>query len=217
MGGDHKEAAAAEELLQDGRGQAGAFRRVRAAAELVQQDQAVLAAFPEDPDHIGHVAGEGGQVLADALAVADIAEHPVHHPDDGAFPAGDMEPALGHQGQQADGFEADGFSAGVRPGDRDAGIRQGQVQAERHAGPGVQQRMPGFRQADPASGGDFRRTGVHLQAQLCPGKDHIQVGHDADGILQRLRFGGNPVAELPEDAAFFRINIDQQLIQIQTH
>ena len=96
------------------------------------------------------MAGEGGKVLADTLAVADIAEHPVHHPDDGAFPAGDMEPALGHEGQQADGFEADGFSAGVRPGDRDADIRKGQLQAERHAGFRVQQRMTGLCQADPA-------------------------------------------------------------------
>ena len=77
--------------------------------------------------------------------------------------------------------------------------------------------MPSVRKADPALCRDFRRTGIHIQAQLCPGEDHIQVCHNADRVFQRLGFGSNPVAEFPEDAAFFRIDIDQQLIQFLAH
>ena len=77
--------------------------------------------------------------------------------------------------------------------------------------------MPGVRQADPALSCDFRRTGAHLQAQFGPGEDYIQIRHNAEGVLQRFRFGRDPVAELPEDTAFFRIDIDYQLFQFLLH
>ena len=124
-----------------------------------------------------------------------------------------MQPALGHQGQQSDCLETDGFSAGVRSGDGNAGIRQGKLQAERNAGLRVQQRMPGVRQADAALRCDLCRTGVHLQAEFPTGKEHVQFRQYADGGLQGNLFGGDPVGELPKDAPFLRIDIDHQLLQ----
>ena len=182
MGGHHEETSAAQQLLQNRGSQAGTLSRIRAAAQFVQQDQAVPGTMTQDADDIGHMAGEGGQVLADALAVPDIAEYGIHHADDGTLRTGNMQPALGHEGQQADGFQADCFSAGVRTGDGNAGVGEGKLQTEGDAGLTIQEWMPGIDQAYPAPGGQFGRAGIHLQAQFGPGKEHIQVCHDTNGF-----------------------------------
>ena len=69
-----------------------------------------------DEIDIGDVRGEGGEILLDGLVVADVGEDGVEDGELGAV-GGDGKAGLGHQREQADGFEGDGFAAGVGAGD----------------------------------------------------------------------------------------------------
>ena len=62
------------------------------------------------------MGGEGGEILLDGSIVADVGENGV---EDGEFGAvgGDGKSGLGHEREQADGFEGDGFASSVGAGD----------------------------------------------------------------------------------------------------
>ena len=69
-----------------------------------------------DEIDVGDVRGEGREILLDGLIVADVGEDGVEDGKLGAV-GGDGHAGLRHQGEQADGFEGDGFAAGVGAGD----------------------------------------------------------------------------------------------------
>ena len=90
------------------------------------------------------MAGESGKRLLDGLLVADIGEDIVEHRQFRAALGRDVQPALGHHHQQADGFERDGLAAGVRAGD-DNGARAGsQVDVDWRRRGRVEQRVAGL-------------------------------------------------------------------------
>ena len=68
------------------------------------------------------MGGEGGEILLDRLIVADVGEDGV---EDGEFGAigGNGDSGLRHQGEEADGFQGDGFAAGVGAGDDELAAR----------------------------------------------------------------------------------------------
>ena len=57
-----------------------------------------------------------GEILFDGLVIADVGEDCVEDREFGAV-GGDWEAGLGHEGEQAQGFESDGFAACVGAGD----------------------------------------------------------------------------------------------------
>ena len=124
MGGDDGHAADAAEMAGDGDGEGGAFFGIGGGAEFVEQDERMRGRGAGDEIDVGDVGGEGGEILLDGLVVADVGEDGVEDGELGAV-GGDGDAGLGHQGEQADGFQGDGFAAGVGAGDDElaAGLR----------------------------------------------------------------------------------------------
>ena len=124
---------------------------------------------------------EGGQALLDALLVADVRQHPVEHAHRAAVSRGDMQPALGHQRQQSQRLQAHRLAAGVGPGD-DQGVKGlPQLDVDGYRPSAVQQGVAGLAELDAAAAPDLRAAGVHLVAQLAPGKDQVQ--HDQQVVV----------------------------------
>ena len=62
------------------------------------------------------MCGKGGEILFDRLVVADVTEHAVEDRQFGTV-GGHGQPGLRHQGEQANGFQRDGFAARIWAGD----------------------------------------------------------------------------------------------------
>ncbi|MPM35278.1 hypothetical protein SDC9_81868 [bioreactor metagenome] len=145
------------------------------------------------------MGGEGGEVLGDGLFVADVCQHLAEHGEAAVVGRRDVKPALGHQHQQADGFEGDRLAAGVGSGDnqRVEGVSQRQVVCHRSLR--VQQGMAGFSEGN-APPGELRLGPVHPQGELGPRENTVQQNQqvvvEADVLLESGAVGG----ELGEDA-----------------
>ena len=74
-----------------------------------------------DEVDVGDVGGEGGEILLDGLRVADVGEDGVEDGQLGAV-GRDGDSGLRHEGEQADGFQGDGFAAGVGAGDDELAV-----------------------------------------------------------------------------------------------
>ena len=214
MGGGGHLAPQLPDPLDDGDGQSRALHRVRARPQLVKEDEALTVRLLQDMHDVHHVGGEGAEALLDALLVADVRQHPAEHGDGAAAVRGDVEAALGHEGQQAQGLQAHGLAAGVGAGD-DQGVEPlPQLQIHRHRPGAVQQGMPGVAQADGSVGADLRPAGVHLVAQLAPGEDHVQP-HQQLIVLQNIPLvAGSLGGEGPQDALDLLFLLGLQLLQL---
>ena len=67
-------------------------------------------------DNIGHVGGEGGQRLLDALLISDVRVDIVKDGQLTVIPGGNVQACLSHERQQAAGLEGDRLAAGVGTG-----------------------------------------------------------------------------------------------------
>ncbi len=125
-----------------------------------------------------------------------------------------MQAALGHQAQQANGFQGHGFAAGVGAGD-DQGVELlTQLHGDRHRLGLVQQRMPGPAQGHAAPAADLRAAGVELIAQLRPCKDHIQLHQNVVVPEDVLHLGSAGGGQLPQDAVDLLLLPGLQLLQL---
>ena len=211
-GGDQRPLTAG--AFDDGNGQGRALDGVRTGSQLVKQQQALVVHLPQDLHDVGHMGGEGGQALFDALLVAYVCQHPVEHPDGAAAVGGDVQAALGHQAQQADGFQGHGLAAGVGAGDHQGVELLAQLHGDGH-GPGlVQQGVPGTAQCHAAPAADLRTAGVELIAQLCPGEDHVQVHQNVIVPEDVLHLGSAGGGQLAQDAVDLLLLPGLQLLQL---
>ena len=148
----------------------------------------------KDFHDVHHMGGEGAEALLNALLVADIRQNPIEDADRAAGIRRDVEAALGHEGQQPQGFQAHRFAAGIGAGD-DQGVKLlPQLDGDGHCPAGIQQGVAGVAEIDAAVSPDLRPAGVHLVAQLPPGEDHVQPHQDVivglDVVMASRRLGG---------------------------
>ena len=187
MGGGHHTGAHFPAELDKGNGQGRALGRVGTGAQLVIEHQGSAVALGHHIHNGAHMAGEGGKALCDGLLVTDVGKNGVKGGKGAAVSCRHMEAALCHQGQQADGFQGYGFTAGIGAGD-DHGIKV-RPQPKRNGDHlfGVDQRMPGLAQLDPALVIHNGSPGVHPVGELCLGEDHVQLNEH--GGVQPDGFG----------------------------
>ena len=116
-GGHHHRAARAE-VVDDGHAERAALGGIGARADLVEQHQRRRREVARHLHDVGQVRGEGGQVGRDRLLVADVGVDRAGRRA-ATLPArgGDVQAALRHERQQADGLEGDRLPAGVGAAD----------------------------------------------------------------------------------------------------
>ena len=175
MGSCHHPTAHFPAELNDGRSQSRTLSRVGARAQLIEEHQSSVIALRHHIHDGSHVAGEGRKALGNGLLVADIRENGLEGRKSAAVSRGNVQAALGHQGEQTDGFQGDGFAAGVGAGD-DHGIKiRAKPDGNRNHGFGVNERVTSLAQLHPALLVHDRLPSSHLIAELGFGKDHIQL------------------------------------------
>ena len=175
VGSCHHPAAHFPAELNDGRSQSRALSRVGARAQLIEEHQSPVIALRHHIHDGSHMAGEGGKALGNGLLIADIRENGLEGRKGAAVSRGNVQAALGHQGEQTDGFQGDGFAAGVGAGD-DHGIKiRAQADGNGNHGFGVNERVTSLAQLHPALLVHDRFPSPHLIAELGFGEDHIQL------------------------------------------
>ena len=160
----------------------------------------IVSSF-EDVYQVGHVSGEGGQTLLDALLIPDVRQHLVEHRHSASCPHRNQQPAHGHETEQADGFQGNRFAASVGAGNYQSPAVSSQCQGDGHGGFGIQQGVAGFIQHNLPGVGETGFLGVHLSGQLCLGKtevqrnDHLKVVHQVAGVFRHrlAEFIQNPL------------------------
>ena len=185
--------------VDDGGGQGRALDGVGARPQLVKEDQGAVVRLLQDAHDVHHVGGEGGQALGDGLLVPHVGQHPVEHPDAAVVPHRDVEAALGHEGEQADGLEGDGLAAGVGAGDHQGVEVLPQHQVVGHRLVRIQQGVAGLAQVE-ALLRDFGRAGAHPVGQLGLGEDHVQEDEQAVVLGDVLPELGAVGGQLRQDA-----------------
>ena len=173
MGGSGHQCAHLPGTVNDGGGQGRALHRVGARTQLVHQNQGVSVGDLQNAHQGCHMGGERGQRLGNGLLVTDVGQHPRKNPHGRIVLGGDVQAALCHQGNQAQGLERHGLAAGVGSGD-DQGVKPlPQLQVVGHRLFGVQQRVPRPPELQKA----LRQPGLapaHPQGELSPRKDAVQ-------------------------------------------
>src|SRR5260370_42473400 len=96
--------------------QRSAFFGIGCRTEFVEQDERVRSRCPRDEIDVRNMRRKRREILLDRLIVADVGENGVENRHVGAI-GEDGNSRLRHQSEQAEGFESDGFAAGVGSGD----------------------------------------------------------------------------------------------------
>ena len=191
------EAAAAQVLLEDRRGDGAPLVGVGAAPELVEEDEAPRRRGGERRGRARHRAGEGGEVAEEVLRVPRDDEEPVEDGERRPGVGGDGEARLREEREEADGLHRDRLAAGVRAGEEDEPLPLVELEVERHGvgaallGPlaedllaqrreaPVEKRVAGLLQDERAVrlGKDARRAARQLGARLVA----VELGEDLHG------------------------------------
>ena len=119
VGRDERRDAREEEPLQHRGPEGASLVRVGAAAELVEQDEALRGRVRERGAHAHEVRGEGREVLPDLLLVADVRADPVVQRHRRAVVRGTGSPGARHQREEAARLQREGLAARVRPRDEE--------------------------------------------------------------------------------------------------
>ena len=211
VGREHGGDAAGPHVVEDGGRQGGALGRVRAGAELVEEDQVMLPGVTEDVDDILHVAGEGGQGFFNRLGIADVGKDFSEY-GQACSACRHKEAGLGHDSQQTQGLQRHGLAAGVGTGDDQDPVVAADFNVNGDGLFRVQEGMAGSFNLQRCSGivgggrDDFRLHRPHLFGQAGPGEDEVE-GCDGAVVpvddLLRNRAGGGKRGQNPADFVGF--------------
>ena len=113
VGGDDRPRTFCEQLLQHGLGQRTTDARLCACAELVDEDERTARGLPHHVLHVEQMGGVGGEVVLQALLIANVYHHITKHAAARALPHGNGHPTLQHVLQEAYRLEADRLATGI--------------------------------------------------------------------------------------------------------
>ena len=131
VGGNQGERAGRAEMLHHGHAQRAALFGIGGGAQLVEQDQRIGRDIESHVADVGNVRREGAEVLLNRLVVSDIRQD-LREERKLGLRGGHGQPGLGHQAQQAHGFQRDCFAAGIGAADEQRAAVPVQFQAHRH-------------------------------------------------------------------------------------
>ena len=122
------------------------------------------------------MGGECGEVLLDALGVADVRQHTVKDGDLAALCCRNQHATHCHEGEQTGSFQGNGFTAGVRTGNDESAALAAQREADGDGFLVGNQGVTCLFQDEYAVIGQIRRKGVHLLRQTCLCEIEVQLG-----------------------------------------
>ena len=123
MGGHHAEGAFGVECFKERFGNGAAAAGFGAAAQLVEEKEGALVGFSKQRFHVLQVRGVGGEVVVDALLVADVDGDGAEETALRGGTQRNRHAALEHILYQSHCLEQHRFAAGVGAGnDEDAGV-----------------------------------------------------------------------------------------------
>ena len=217
VGGDDAAAAAGEQKGDDRPRDGLAFVGIGAAAQFVDEHEAVRARPLRDADDVFDVGREGGEVLFDGLRVADVAEHVLKHGDLGAFRRGKEDAARRHQAKEAAHLQRDRLAARVRAGDEQHAVISAQRQRHGHRRLCIQQRMPALADIDDALGVEARADALVFIGIFRLGVGAVEIGKAGDVAAQLPRHIADAARELQQDALDLFLFGGGELAQFVVH
>ena len=159
------------------------------------------------------MGGEGGQRLLDGLLVADVRQHLPEDGNGAAVVRRNVQAALRHQCQKADGLERDGLAAGVWAGDDERVKIRSEPQRDGNDLLAVDERMARPHELQTGVRADLRLHAVHLVRQARACKDAVELHEHliavADALAERGRLG----RQCGQNAFDLLLLADQQLTQ----
>src|SRR5260370_1037486 len=184
-----EESAAADLIVQifgDGPGQRDAVVGAGAAADLVEDDQALRTGIIEDVGRLGHLDHEGAVAPAQLIVVADTGENPVHDAYAARF-CRHKAAHLGQQGQQRHLADEGAFARHVRPGDEpeQAARRLQEPVIGNESSRGqqlLQNRMAAVANVQDRLPAQFRADILARDRQLRQSGQDIQIGQHFPGL-----------------------------------
>ena len=221
MGGDDGGCPLHLEVFRHRLGQGRPFHGVRAGAQFVQQYQVLFPHRGQERNELGNVAGEGGQVILDALFITDDGVNMVVHRKAGALSRRNEEARLVHEGKKARRLDGDGLAAGVGAGNDENIECLPQCHGYRHHLIRRNQGMPCFPEVQYLSPGPQCLHRLHGQGQFCPGEDEFQFRGQVAVIPRHFHGLLHFFREVPEDFLDFlllrRRHFGQVVIQLHGH
>ena len=196
---DHARAGAGERL-EDRLRQRRAFAGVGAVADLVEHHERVGIRRVDDPRQVGQVRGERGEILAQALGVADVGEQAFGPVDAGAGRRGDVQAGARAQRRERHRLHRDGLAACVRAREHEDADRVAEMQVVRHRLRRLEQRMPELRQREDALVAELRLDGVPLCGQRAARECQVDRFECCEARAQRGRLAPGAVGERAEHA-----------------
>ena len=190
---------------KDGYGKRRTLYRVSTAAKLVYQHQRALIRHAQYLYNIGHVRGESGQALFDALLISDIHIYTAENADNATVARRYHKSAHGHERQQTHCLDSYCLTARIRACDDKAIIALAYLHGNRHYGICVYKRMSCIMQNYLWLVRYLRRNAFHLRAKICLCKIqlqylcHTEIVHDGVGVLTYL------LGKLTGDTLYLRL------------
>ena len=208
----HDHGAARAEVLDERRTQRAALHRVRARADLVEQDERGQLQVLVHRHDVADVAGEGGDAGRDRLLVSDVREDRAKHGHPRPRRRRHVQPGLRHEGQQPRRLQRHRLAARVRSGDdqhrgrgdrahvhRRGLPRRRVVGAQPRAHLRNQQRMPRVPELEMQLGAQLRRDACDQARERGARLNLVDLRGGREGMAQVEGALAQRVGQLEED------------------
>ena len=139
----------------------------------------MVTAFLQNPNDVRHMGRKRGQILLNALFIADIREDMVEHADLTSVIHWNMKSAFRHQAEKSDGLKCDCLAAGIGAGDHQSVEILSQRYIDGHRRILRQKWMTGMIQ-DDIRFRNLRLHAVEIIGELCLREDQIQSCQDLE-------------------------------------
>ena len=164
-----------QQPCQDALGQGSTFRGIRSGAQFVKQHQVPGRHLVHNLHDVGHMSGESGQALFNALLVSDIRKHLLKYSQLCSRIRRHLEARLGHQGKQTHGLQCYCLTAGIRAGNDQGSKLFSKPYCRGHYLFRINQRMTSADDLQVSFIVHLRAHAEKPAAQQSLGKDEIQL------------------------------------------
>ena len=174
MSGHHARAPRFQKIGNDGFGKRLSFVGIGAAAQFIDEHQAVSVGFADNFHDIGDVRRKGGKIFLNALRIAHVAVNFFEYGDFRAF-CGNEKATHRHQAEQPYHFQRHRLAARIRTADQQKPVIFAERKADGHHFFSVDQRVPALIEGNDSPVVDFGAYAGELITILRPGITAVEL------------------------------------------